>query len=170
MYLYKYGLLGGSNLEIIGRTGLGTWVLIQAIGGSNPCWVNAEMMQINGDVMTVAPLDPHIVMAWSPYYGALCGVSAIRDGNEVIVFWDALPLRAGDDSEQVPYVLEAWVCVDGQIVFTPVGAYTIAAKVMDEPGCSEPSHARVLAAEKHGYTPWIKVSWPAQDVSQTATP
>ncbi|HLF89379.1 MAG TPA: hypothetical protein VI451_10560 [Anaerolineales bacterium] len=33
MYLYKYGLVGGSNLEIIGRTDLGDWVLIQAIGG-----------------------------------------------------------------------------------------------------------------------------------------
>ncbi|MCJ7625581.1 MAG: hypothetical protein MUO76_18970 [Anaerolineaceae bacterium] len=170
MYLYKYGLLGGSNLEIIGRTDLGIWILIQAIGGNNPCWVNAAMMEIQGDVMSVAPVDPHIVLAWSPYYGALTGVSAIRDGDEVTVFWDPLPMRAGDDSEQIPYVLEAWVCVDGQIVFTPIGVYYIAAKVSDELGCAEPSHARVLAAEKHGYTPWIKVPWPAHDAAQTATP
>jgi hypothetical protein len=170
MYLYKYGLLGGSNLEIIGRTDIGTWVLIQAIGGSNPCWVNAAMMEINGEVMALEPVDVHIVLAWSPYYGALSGVSAEREGNEVTVFWAPLNLRAGDDSEQVPYVLESWVCVNGQIVFTPVGTYYFSVKVMDEPGCDEPSHGRVLAAEKHGYTPWIKVPWPAHDVSQTAAP
>lgn len=170
MYLYKYGLYAGSNLEIIGRIDSGTWILVEAIGGSNACWVNANQMEIKGDVMTVAPVDPHIVMAWSPYYGALTGVSATRAGNDVTVFWNALNLRAGDDSEQIPYVLEAWVCIDGQIVFTPVGSYSLAAKVSDEAGCSEPSHGRVFAAEKHGYTPWMTVPWPSHDVLPSATP
>lgn len=163
MYLYKYGLLGTSVLDVIGRNELGTWILLQAIGGDNPCWVNASFMGVRGDVMAVAPVDPHVVMPWSPYYGPLTGVSATRKGNTVTVFWHQLVLRAGDSAEQVPYILEAWVCVDGEIVFTPIGAYALAAEAIDEPGCDEPSHGRVLGAEKHGYTQWIEVAWPPHE-------
>jgi len=162
-YLYKYGLVGGSNLEIIGRNQLGTWVLIQAIGGDNPCWVKAELMEIKEDVMSLEPVDPHIVQAWSPYYAPLTNVSASRDENnpsKVTVFWSPLILRAGDDAEQVPYVVEAWICQDGEIIFTPTGAYQTVAEVIDEPGCEEPSHGRVLAAEKHGYTKPVEIPWP----------
>jgi hypothetical protein len=160
-YLYKYGLGEGSNLEVIGRNPLGTWILVQAIGGNNPCWVNAKIMKVKGDVMSVAPVDPDIILPWSPYYGPVTGVSAIRNGNEVTVFWDPVILKAGDDSEQVPYLIEAWVCVNSELVFTVVGAYAIAAKINDEPGCSEPSHGRIYAAEKHGYTPWVEIPWPS---------
>lgn len=161
MYLYKYGLFQRSTMQVIGRMEGSTWILVQASRGKNPCWVNGEMMEVDGDLAAVEPVDPHVVLAWSPYYlNALTGVSATRNGNHVTVFWNPLILRAGDDSEQVPYVVEAWVCIDGQIVFAPVGSYTGAATVTDEPGCLEPSHARVFAAEKHGYTPWIEVPWP----------
>ncbi|MEA3351832.1 MAG: hypothetical protein U9Q82_14545 [Chloroflexota bacterium] len=160
MYIYKYGLVGGSNLEIIGRNGLGDWILIQAIGGDNPCWVKAELMDVKGEIISVEPVDAHIIMPWSPYYGPLKGVSASREGDVVTVFWGALTLHAGDDAEQVPYVIEAWVCQNGEITFNPLGAYGVAAEVVDEPGCDEASHGRVLAAEKHGYTQPVEIPWP----------
>ncbi len=117
-------------------------------------------MTIEGDVTSLEPKDPHIVLPWSPYYDHLTGVSAVRNGDEVTVFWNPLYLRAGDDSLQTPYVVEAWVCQNGEFVFSPVGAYTSAAKVTDERGCDEQSHARVFAAEKHGYTQWVNIPWP----------
>jgi hypothetical protein len=156
--------------QVIGRLEDASWVLIKVFNSSDPCWVNAEMMDIKGDVMSVAPVDIHIVLPWSPYYGPLINVSATRVGDEVTVFWDPLILRAGDDSEQVPYVLEAWVCQDGKIVFTPVGSYSTAAKVVDEAGCEEESYGRVLAAEKHGYTKWVVVPWPAHDETASTSP
>ncbi|HVN53129.1 MAG TPA: hypothetical protein VMT46_02270 [Anaerolineaceae bacterium] len=160
-YLYKYGLLGGSNLEIIGRNETGTWIEIQAIGGRNPCWVKADLMKIKGDVMTVQPIPPETVrLPSSPYYGPLTGVSARRNGNIVTVSWGPLKLRAGDDSEQYPYLVEAWVCRDGQIGFTPVGSYETRVDIEDDPGCSMPSHGRVYGVEKHGYTKWIEPAWP----------
>jgi hypothetical protein len=160
VYLYKYGLVGGSRLEIIGRLPDASWILIQAIGGDNPCWVNAELFDIEGDVISVAPVDVHVVMAWSPYYSALTGVSASRTEDTVTVFWDLLILRAGDDSGQIPYVVEAWTCVNGQIEFNAIGSWTFAAEIQDEKGCAEPSYARVFAAEKHGYTQWVVVPIP----------
>lgn len=157
-YLYKYALIEGSNLEIIGRNDLGTWILVRAIGGKNPCWVKASLMSIKGDVMDVAPT--YIPLPQSPYYNHLTGVSAVRDGNSVIVSWNALQLRPGDDSEQYPYLIEAWVCIAGELVFTPVGTYDTIVSILDEPGCATPSHGRVYGVEKHGYTRWVTIPWP----------
>lgn len=159
-YLYKYGLVGGSNLEIIGRNDPGTWIEIRAIGGNNPCWVKASLLNVRGDVMGVAPIAPDDVgLPQSPYYGPPTGISATRSGNEITVSWDTFVLRPGDDSEQFPYLVEAWVCVGGQIVFTPLGTYETSIKITDEPGCSSPSHGRVYAVEKHGYTRWVVIPW-----------
>jgi hypothetical protein len=147
-------------LEVIGRNDLGTWVVVQAIGGSNPCWVKASLLEVRGDVMSVAPT--YLPLPMSPYYGPVTGVSAVRSGNEVTVSWNPVILRAGDDSEQIPYVIEAWVCKDGELIFTPVGSYATLVTITDEPGCSEPSHGYVYAAEKHGYTRGTTIPWPTQ--------
>jgi hypothetical protein len=167
-YLYKYGLVPGSNLEIIGRTDLGTWILVRAIGGNNPCWVKASLMDIKGDVMNVEPT--YVPLPPSPYYGPPSGVSAQREGNEVHISWNPINLRAGDDQAAASYVVEAWVCQAGQLIFTPVGSYYPSATVLDEPGCSQPSHARLLGAEKHGYTRAVEIPWPQADIAGTSVP
>lgn len=167
-YLYKFTYAKGTTIELLGRMEYSDWILTRAVGGTNRCWVNGgeEFLQINGDPMSLAPLDPNIVLAWSPYYtNGMSGVSASRDGNLVTVQYNGLVLRAGDDSEQTPYLLEAWVCQDGEFVFTAEGSYSYAIEVRDEPGCTQPSHGRVAAAEKHGYTPFVEVDWP-QPVSR----
>jgi hypothetical protein len=165
-YLYKYGLLADTPMDIIGRNDLGTWLLIQAHGGDNPCWIKASLMEVQGDVLSAAPT--YIPLPLSPYYGALSGVAAVRKGDEVIVSWQPLSLRSGDEVDfviEAPYIIEAWVCQDGKLVFIPVGAYTNLATIRDEAGCSEASHVRIYGAEKHGYTPWVEIPWPSAAVS-----
>jgi hypothetical protein len=160
-YLYKYGVYKDSNLEIIARAEPGEYIQIQAIGGNNPCWVNPKYMQIKGDLKDVQPIDPtDVKLPMSPYYQPPERYSAHREGNTVTVFWSPLVLRPGDDSEQIPYIVEAWVCKDGQIVFNPVGARQLAIEIEDQPGCAVPSHARLIAAEKHGYTRPVEIPWP----------
>lgn len=172
MYLFKYGLLATARMDVIGRTEDGSWALILSRGDrpANACWAKTDLLEIEGDIFAAAPVDVHVMLPWSPYYPPLTGVAAARSGDTVSVFWNPLVLRAGDDSGQTPYILEAWVCVGGQIVFTPVGSYQTSAQVTDEPGCAEPSHGRVLAAEKHGYTRWVEVPWPPPETAATPTP
>lgn len=157
-YLYKYGLVPGSNLEIIGRNDLGTWILVQAIGGDNPCWVKASLMEVKGDVMHTAPT--YIPLPASPYYRPPYGVSATRHGDEVTISWTWVNLRAGDETAESPYLIEAWVCQDGQLIFTPIGPYTHIVTLVDETGCTEASHGRIAVAEKHGYSQWTEIPWP----------
>jgi hypothetical protein len=163
-YLYKYGLVPGSNLEIIGRTERGDWILIQAIGGNNPCWVKASLMAIRGDVMSVAPT--YIPLPQSPYYAPPTWVQASREGDQVTIYWPAVNYRAGDETASPPYLVEAWICRDGELVFTPVGSYATQIKLADEPGCSQASYGRLYFVEKHGYSRWIKIPWPLPDAGQ----
>jgi hypothetical protein len=165
VFLYKYGLNATAYMEIIGRDEAGTWLLIHSRKGEDYCWIKASLMEVKGDLMTVPQVDPDIILPWSPYYpNPLTGVSATRNGNEVTVFWDPLITKAGDEikleASQMMYIIEAWVCKNGKITFTVIGSNTIAAKVPDEPGCTEPSHGRVYGADKHGYTPWVEIPWP----------
>lgn len=160
-YLYKYGLIKGNRLDIIGFMPDTGYIEVQAIGGDNPCWMNAEFMDVQGDLVAVKPIDPEeITLPWSPYYPALAFAKAERSGTEVSVVWSPLKLKAGDDSEQESYLLEAWVCRAGRLTFVPVGVYTNQVKIMDEPGCLEPSHGRVYGVEKHGYTRYLMFDWP----------
>ena len=160
-YLYKYGIYQGSNLEILRRVALGNYIEVQAIGGHNACWVREDYLAVKGNLLDLQPVDAaEVILPLSPYYAPPTGVAAVRAGDVVTVSWNGLTLRAGDDSEQTPYIVEAWVCRAGQMVFDPVGTYRNAVEIIDQPGCAEPSHARLLAAEKHGYTVPVVIDWP----------
>jgi hypothetical protein len=168
-YLYKYGLLKGNHLEIIGYIADTGYIEVRAIKGKNPCWMNLKWMDVEGDINSVQPIDPlDVRLPQSPYYAALPWAKATRNGNEVDVTWDYLELRAGDSSEQEPYLLEAWVCQAGKLTFIPLGLYDNVATLVDEPGCEQPSFARVYGVEKHGYTRPLEIDWPQAD--QAATP
>ena len=160
-YLYKYGLVGGSNLEIIGRNIDTNYIEIRAIGGTNPCWMNSEWINIKGDLDAIQPINPEdVVLPQSPYYGPLSGVSAIRDGETVTISWNFLYISPGKDSLQFPYLVEAWTCRDGKLIFSPTGSWTNTTSFTDQSGCEEKSHARVYGVEKHGYTLPVEVPWP----------
>jgi hypothetical protein len=166
--LYKYGLLEGTPMDIIGRNELGTWVYIQAIGGNNPCWINTKLLNvIRGDLMSMPVTYNRLPK--SDLYLAPAAVSATRVGNEVTLQWSPVWMTEDDDRG---YLIEAWLCQDGQLVFTPIGVKSsvTAIKVTDEPGCFEPSGARVYTAEKHGYTQYRKANWPAFESTPVPTP
>jgi len=161
-YLYKYGLVAGSHLEVLGHIAQGNYLEVQAIGGNNPCWVNPAWMKITGDPAALRPIGPDDTnLPFTKRYKPPAGVSARRDGNSVTVNWAPVVLRAGDDSGAPPYLIEAWICQAGQMVFSPTGWWQTRAVIQDEPGCTSPSHARLYAVEKHGYTLWIEIPWPS---------
>ncbi len=161
MYLYVYGMVKGATQDIIGRNDTATWLLTRSRGDDLSCWVKTDLMDINGDPMSVAPVHPDDYnLPKSPFYGPLTNVSAQRKDNQVVVSWSPLILRAGDDSLQTPYVLQVWVCRSGQIIMESLGSYETIINIVDEPGCSEASHGRITSAEKHGYTKFVEIPWP----------
>ncbi len=164
MYLFLYPILQGGTQDVLGRTDTGNWLLTKSRGDNKSCWVKAEFMELNGDVMrlevvypdkyTIPPSNQHYLM---PY-----DVVAIRQGNQVVISWKSEALRPGDqeDKYMVIYVIETWTCVNGEVTFKPIGTSVAQITVVDEPGCSTPSHGRVYFQEKHGYTGPTEILWP----------
>jgi len=155
-YLYEWGLYPGDRVEIRGRNEAGTWAYVKPRYYMDLCWVNASLLEISGDIFSVPPTEP--VLPFTELYDPPRNVRASRQGTQVWIAWD--PVWMTEDDYR-GYLVEAWVCHDGQLVFTPVGVLdTTMIALEDEPGCSEPSHGRVYAVDKHGYTRWVAVPWP----------
>lgn len=168
MYLYKYGLKAGSNLAIVGiNVGAnGTWLYVENMYATvpNPCWVNAQYMKVAGDLAVLEPVYPDKApLPKSPDYPAPTGVIAVRSGTQVTVSWDfttPVPLGMRESSKSPYWLVELWTCQNGQIVFTPIGAYDSTVSVTDEAGCSQPSHGRIFLSDVDGYDGPTDINWP----------
>ncbi len=162
-YLYKYGLVKGSNLEVIGRLDDASWLQIRAIGGNNPCWVKASLMEVTGDVFSIEPVYPDKApLPASPYYVPLTLIDVTREGEQITIRWYGQSLRAGDEEyEYAPlYLAEIWACENGEIKFTSYGLHKEDLTIIDENGCGEASHGRVYFSEKHGYAGPTEIEFP----------
>jgi hypothetical protein len=151
-------------MNVIGRNDLGTWVLIQGAGDNAEeyfrryCWIKTSLMEIDGDVMAVQPT--YVPLPLSPYYRPPSKVTASREGDQVTIRWNGSNLRPGDETASPHFLVEAWLCVEGKVYFTPVGTDQNYLTLVDEPGCDQPSRALVYIVEKHGYTRGVEVPWP----------
>jgi hypothetical protein len=163
VYLYKYGLVPGSNMNVIGRIESGDWVFIQAIGGSNPCWVKTSLVKITGDLWNVEVVYPgKMLLPQSPYYPPVNWVSASRNDAVITVSWNDVPLHAGDeeDDEMQHYIVEVWRCEAGRFLFEALGTNELYLSFIDQDGCSLPSNGRVYVQEKHGFAGPVDIPWP----------
>ena len=157
-YLYEWGLYPDDRVTVTARNDLGDWLYVQPRSYSGYCWVKTSLLQIEGEIDPLPPFYGRL--PYSELYKAPTNPRATRDGDTVHLAWDPVWMTLDDDRG---YLIEAWVCKDGQLVFSPIGtrSYTeTTASITDEAGCSQPSGARVFTAEKHGYTQWVKFNWP----------
>jgi hypothetical protein len=168
MYLYKYGLKAGSNLDVVGINvnTKGTWLYVQNMFARlpNPCWINAQNMKVAGDPALLEPAYPDkSPLPKSPNYPPPAGVFAGRDGDQVTISWDfTTPIPPGmRESTDSPYwLVELWTCQKGRIVFTPIGAFDSTIVITDETGCSQPSHGRIYLSDVDGYDGPSEIPWP----------
>jgi hypothetical protein len=171
-YLFKYDIPAGVTMDVLGWMEILShkaggdweptmWAYVKAMGGSNPCWVNANLGTVTRGALTDAPMYTSR-LPYSTLYQPPRAVSARRDGTTVTVIWSSVWMTEDDYRG---YLVEAWVCHAGQLYFTPVGydgsnVASPAVAIPDEPGCSEPSNGRLYTVEKHGYTQWVRIPWP----------
>jgi hypothetical protein len=180
VYLYRFGLINGIKMEIRGQvevsTGrvIGTWLFGLADGYQDPCWVNARDVRLTtGDI---SQLEPEYYPDKAPLplfsHGSFpppTDVKAFRRGDQVNISWIGYPVAPGDREglDRPLYLVEAWTCQEGEIVFAAIGAFTESALIKDEVGCAEPSHGQVFLAHKDGYVGPVPIPWP---LNATPTP
>lgn len=168
-YLMYYPLFALNWMRVIGRNPDGTWLNIKALNDPlwKACWIQADKLRFdNGSIRDVPVVS--MVYSYSVLYQPPTVVSATRSGNLVTISWQ--PIYMTEDDAR-GYLVEAWVCQGGKQVFVPIG-YTawfarnnttpeMSLQVTDEPGCDVRSNARLYAVEKHGYTSYREIPWPA---------
>ena len=88
-------------------------------------------------------------------------------GDEVFIAWSDVRMTA---DKYHGFLIETWLCQDGELVFTPVNIGGLVAVFNDESGSSEPPWGRIYSAEKHGYSKWQLIPWPPYKPTPTAMP
>jgi hypothetical protein len=169
-YLYQFGLIKGNQMEVRGRVEIRhrneieTWLWGVAEGYPSPCWVNAKDVELKGDVSSLETVYPGKArLPLTSNWPRPQNVNASRVGDQVSIFWDLYILPVGErESEQSPrYLAELWLCQGGKVAFTPIGVWEPPLVVIDEAGCTGPSHGRLYLAEKHGYVGPVEIPWPS---------
>ena len=175
-YLYRFGPQNGIRMQVSGmvevRSGreIGPWLWVQLDGYRGPCWVNAKYVRLNGDVSSLETVFPDKVeFPITTNWPELQNVLARRAGDRVSIIWDEYLLPDGErESPQSPrYLAELWLCQNGRLVFTPMGTLDPGLIVIDEAGCTEPSHGRLYLAEVHGYVGPVEIQWPLHAATPT---
>jgi len=164
-YLYKFGLYQGISVKILGRTDRGDWVYVLPLWYEDGCWIKADLLEVSGDIFKVEV--NHGSLPFSDIYPPPWITEVRRDGDEVFLAWSDVRMTV---DKYRGYLIEAWLCVDGKLVFTPLNIDGLVVVLTDEPGCSEPSWGRIYSAEKHGYSKWRTIPWPAHEPSPTKLP
>ena len=93
-------------------------------------------------------------------YGPPTGVTAVRNGNEVIISWDQVEMTEDDDRG---YLLELFVCQDTIYKWwtdSYPDQYSTSYEVRDEAGCAQPSSGKLYTVEKHGFSEPVNIPWP----------
>jgi hypothetical protein len=163
-YLLRTTLYEGDKVEVVGHMELNQnwWFLHKVSRPDFNCWVSQELVDLGAEPSRIPSIsDPHRVLPWTTQpYGPLKGVSASRSGSIVTVRWEPFEYLPGDDSLQNKYLVESWVCQDGQFVFRAYGTNKTSIDIQDETACGELSRGRAFGSDKHGYTNWVTIPWP----------
>lgn len=159
-YLFEWGLYPQDSVRILNRNWDGSWVYVKPNTYNNECWVKVSLLSFQGDVNSLEEYYSPLPYVYTYLYVPVKYVIVERNGDEVLISWDPVKMTEDDDRG---YLIEAWVCQAGKFIFLPINIFPYTktfAKIDDEPGCSQPSHARFYTVEKHGYMPYIEIPWP----------
>ena len=160
-YLHAADLYPGDAGSVRGRYTYSNWLYIKFDKLDYFCWVAPSVVDVIGDVSTVAYKDLNLQSIGSNQYGPPSGVTAVRDGNQVTISWNQVKMTKDKDRG---YLLELFVCQD-TIYKWWTDSYpdqeSTSYTVKDEAGCAQPSSGKLYTVEKHGFSEPAIIPWPA---------
>jgi hypothetical protein len=160
-YLHAADLYPGDVGTVRGRFIYSNWLYIKFDKLDYFCWVAPSVVDVVGDVSTVAYKELNLQSIGSNQYGPPGGVTAVRDGNNVTISWNRVKMTKDKDRG---YLLELFVCQKTSLLWWTDSypdqestSYT----VRDEAGCAAPSSGKLYTVEKHGFSEPAIIPWPA---------
>jgi hypothetical protein len=159
-YLHAADLYAGDQGTVRGRYIYSNWLYVKFDKLNYFCWVAPSVVDVVGDVSTVAYKELNLQSIGSNMYGPPKGVTAVRNGNEVIISWEQVRMTEDDDRG---YLLELFVCQDTFYKWwtdSYPDQYSTGYEVRDEAGCAQPSSGKLYTVEKHGFSEPVIIPWP----------
>jgi hypothetical protein len=159
-YLHAADLYPGDAGTVRSRYIYSNWLYVKFDKLNYFCWVAPSVVDVAGDVKTVAYKELNLQSIGSNMYGPPKGVTAVRNGNEVLISWDQVEMTKDDDRG---YLLELFVCQKGNLLWwtdSYPDQYKTSYEVRDEPGCNTPSSGKLYTVEKHGFSDPVEIPWP----------
>ena len=156
-YLYRWGLYPGDTADVRGRNWDGSWLWIHPsnLEPRQNCWASKIVFNETIDPSTVNYVE--VALPRTTFAGPPGNVRAERQGNQVTVSWDVVPLS---DDKRRGYMIEAQVCENQLryplIIQTDDTSYTF----RDDEDCEGESGGLLYTAEKHGYSDPVQIPWP----------
>ncbi len=160
-YLHAADLYPGDAGTVRGRFVYSKWLFVKFDKLDYFCWVAPSVVDVVGDISKINLTELNLQAIGSNRYGPPNNVSAVRDGNKVIISWDQVMMTSDKDRG---YFIDAFVCQGGAYLwwtFSYPDQFTASYTVKDEAGCGEPSFGFLYTVEKHGYSDPVKIPWPA---------
>jgi len=160
-YLHAADLYPGDIGTVRGRFIYSNWLYIKFDKLDYFCWVAPSVVDLVGDISTVAYKDLNLQSIGSNQYGPPGGVTAVRDGNHVTISWNQVKMTKDKDRG---YLLELFVCQDTIFKWwtdSYPDQYSTSYTVKDEAGCAQPSSGKLYTVEKHGFSDPAIIPWPA---------
>jgi hypothetical protein len=160
-YLHAADLYAGDAGNVRGRYIYSNWLYVKFDKLNYFCWVAPSVVDVVGDVSTVAYKELNLQSIGSNQYGPPSGVTAVRAGNQVTITWNQVKMTKDKDRG---YLLELLVCQD-TIYKWWTDSYpdqeSTSYTVKDEAGCAQPSSGKLYTVEKHGFSEPAIIPWPA---------
>ena len=160
-YLHAADLYPGDAGTVRGRYPFSNWLYIKFDKLNYFCWTAPSVVDVVGDVKTVAYKELNLQSIGSNQYGPPAGVTAVRNGNRVTISWNQVRMTKDKDRG---YLLELFVCQDTIYKWwtdSYPDQYTTTYTVKDEAGCAQPSSGKLYTVEKHGFSEPAIIPWPA---------
>ena len=160
-YLHAADLYPGDIGTVRGRYLYSNWLYIKFDKLDYFCWAAPSVVDVVGNVSTVAVKELNLQSIGSNQYGPPKGVTAVRDGNTVTISWNQVHMTKDKDRG---YLLELFVCQDTIYKWwtdSYPDQYTTSYTVKDEAGCAQPSSGKLYTVEKHGFSEPAIIPWPA---------
>ncbi len=153
-YLYSHGLYPGDVVQVDGRSYNSIWLWVKPANLERHCWASPSVLEFTGDLASVPFVTTQLPK--TSFIGPTGNVKTTRDGDNVIITWDAVAMKTTEDHG---YLLELTVCQNDVMVWMAVQTQDTAYTVYDDNDCAQPSSGLVYAFEKHGYTDPVSIPW-----------
>jgi hypothetical protein len=160
-YLHAADLYPGDAGTVRGRFIYSNWLYIKFDKLDYFCWVAPSVVDVVGDISTVAYKELNLQSIGSNQYGPPGGVTAVRDGNNVTISWNQVKMTKDKDRG---YLLELFVCQKTSLLWWTdsfLDQESTSYTVRDEAGCAAPSSGKLYTVEKHGFSEPAIIPWPA---------